>query len=172
MPMEGHGSTCPRCNAAYTSPPIKHERPAEIQKLPTDPVDRAWALRDFSKLTPEQIAMAASRIQLSTTASIPGKQLSRSLGIVTGIYSFAFGAVFEAVAGLARNLAVSGSSAQTEQHMNNGIAFATQTMQGRALALGADAIVGIKYEFEEFSGANNLGVIAVIATGTATLYET
>ena len=167
MPMEGLGETCPRCDAGYTTPPINRERPQEIRQLPTDPVDKAWALRDFSNLTPEQISKAAARIQVATTNDISGKQAALSLGIVTGVYTFAFGLIFEAIAGLARNIGGSGSSPQTEQHLNNGMQEAISMMRGKALAVGADAVVGVKLSFEEFSGANNLGVIAVVATGTA-----
>ena len=169
MPMEGNGESCPRCGAAYLVPAVVREKPTEVVKLSFDPVDRAWETKDFSKLTPEQITAAAVRITISTTDQIAKFEIAKSLGVVSGMYSFAFGAASEAIAGFARNLAGSGSSPQTEYHLTAGMRDATRMMQGRSFAIGADAIVGVRYTFEEFSGANNLGVIVVIATGTAVL---
>ena len=102
---------------------------------------------------------------------MPGKTIEQAVGLVSGTYTMAFGAIFEAFAGLARNIRGSGSSPQTEQHINEGILNVIAQLRVNAMmSFGADAVVGIKYQFEEFSGANNKGILAVIGTGTAVKY--
>lgn len=166
MPMEGSGESCPKCGELYSAP--AKPRPAPI---PTDPIDRAWHLRDFRGLTPEQIGQAAGRVGICTLEVMPGKIIDSALGLVSGTYTMAFGAIFEAFAGLARNVVGTGSSPQTEQHIETGIAHVLGHMRVSALLnFKADGIVGIRYQFEEFSGANNKGILVVVGTGTAVRY--
>lgn len=89
------------------------------------------------------------------------------MGIVAGEYSYAFGAIFESVAGLIRNIAGSGKSGMTTRMLKEGRRHAIANMQLEALLLGAQAVVGVRIDFEEFSGANGQGIIVVVATGSA-----
>ena len=168
MPFEGIGENCPRCSKLYTETPVP--RPIAVA-IPTDPIEKAWYFRDFRSLSPEQLGLAAGRVEICTLESMPGKTIEQAVGLVSGTYTMAFGAIFEAFAGLARNIRGSGSSPQTEQHINEGILNVIAQLRVNAMmSFGADAVVGIKYQFEEFSGANNKGILAVIGTGTAVKY--
>jgi uncharacterized protein YbjQ (UPF0145 family) len=103
---------------------------------------------------------------------MPGTEIESALGLVSGSYTVAFGAIFEAVAGLARNIRGTGSSPQTEQHIRAGIVQVLGQLRVEALtAFSADAVIGIRYQFEEFSGANNQGILVVVGTGTAVRYK-
>ena len=168
--MEGVGDACPRCGERYATPPKPRQAPPELA-LPADPVDRAWHLRDFRGLTPAQLGVAAGRVEICTLESMPGRTISAALGLVSGTYTVAFGAVFEALAGLARNIRGTGSSPQTEEHIHHGIRQVLGQLRTSALTqFGADGIVGIRFQFEEFSGANNQGILVVVGTGTAVSY--
>ena len=171
MPMEGDGERCPRCEELYAAPP--KARPVVVQDmLPSDPIDRAWRLRNFGSLTPEQVGQAAARVEICTLEAMPGKRIGAALGVVSGTYTVAFGAVFEAIAGLARNIGGTGRSPQTEQHIKEGIQHVIGQMRVEAmLNLRAEAVVGIRYQFEEFSGANSKGILVVVGTGTAIDYS-
>lgn len=171
MPMEGEGERCPRCDELYATP--AKARPVAVQPVvPSDPIDRAWHLRDFRELTPEQLGQAAARVEISTLEAMPGKSIGVALGVVSGTYTVAFGAIFEAVAGLARNIQGTGCSPQTEQHIQEGIRQVIGQLRVNAmLNLRAEAVVGIRYQFEEFSGANGKGILVVVGTGTAVNYS-
>lgn len=171
MPMEGSGSSCPRCGELYATPPKPRPKTVAPQ-IPTDPVEKAWYFRDFRDLSAEQLGQAASRVDICTLEFMPGREIDCALGLVSGSYTVAFGAIFEAVAGLARNIRGTGSSPQTEQHIRIGIRQVIGQLRVEAItAFGADAVVGIRYHFEEFSGANNQGILVVVGTGTAVRYK-
>ena len=108
-----------------------------------------------------------SAIILSTTESIPGRTIEEICGVIGGEYAVAFGAIFETIAGAARNLAGTGKSGLTLHHMQTGRQEALQSLRMQALNLGANSVVAIRFDFEEFSGANQRGVLVVAATGTA-----
>lgn len=169
MPMEGDGPSCPRCGRRYDDP--VEPKPVPEAALPTDPVELAWHRHDFRALNLEELALAAQRLELSTLTSGP-EQGHRVLGIVSGSYTMAFGAVFEAVGGLVRNVVGTGSSALTQKLLDEGMLHASGQMKIRALQqFGADAVWGVRYQFEEISGANSKGILVILATGTAIMFK-
>lgn len=165
MPMEGEGASCPRCGKRYDDPVAP--KPVPEPPLPTDPVELAWHTRDFRGLSADALAVAAQRVELSTLMVGPERG-HRVLGIVSSSYTMAFGAVFEAVGGLVRNVMGTGGSALTQKLLDEGLQQTSGLMKIRALQLyGADAVYGVRYQFEEISGANSKGILVILATGTA-----
>lgn len=169
MPMEGEGSACPRCGKRYDEP--VEPKPTPKPPPSTDPVELAWHSHDFKGLSAEELAVAAQRVELSTLMAGPDRD-HQVLGIVSGSYTMAFGAVFEAVGGLVRNVMGTGSSALTQKLLDDGLQQSSGLMRIRALQQhGADAVYGVRYQFEEISGANSKGVLVVLATGTAIRFK-
>ena len=145
----------------------KVEAVVASQKVVQDKVAFAKKTGNWTGIDPQYVLQEAAKIILSTTSDAPGCKVLNSVGIVSADYAYAFGALFESVAGLARNIAGSGTSGKTTTFLREGRAEVLNALRFQALDMQADAIIGIKIDYEEFSGANNQGVLVVTATGTA-----
>lgn len=154
---------CPKCGAVYA----KIEALFAAEQLGRERVAHAKRTGAWDGIDPQTIRDEARKIILSTTSDAPGSIVESTIGIVSADYAYAFGALFESVAGLARNIIGSGKSGQTATFLREGRAEVLSALRFHALDIGADAIIGVKIDYEEFSGANNLGVLVVTATGTA-----
>ena len=97
---------------------------------------------------------------LVTTEGINGKELER-LGLVKGSTIQTVNAVRDIGAGL--KTLVGGELTKYNEMMNNARALATKRMVEEADAMGADAIVGVRYS----SASVMQGAAEVMAYGTA-----
>ena len=159
----GPNYACPKCQAVYAKLDQLYQAQIDEEAL----IRRAKETGDWSGINPAVIRNEASKIMLSTTPILPGHIAVKVIDVVSADYAFAFGALFEAVGGLARNLVGSGKSGQTINFLREGRNEVLNALRYSALDIGATAIIGLKIDYEEFSGANNQGIIVVTATGTA-----
>ena len=100
---------------------------------------------------------------MTTTSVLEGHTVTRYLGIVTGeaiIGANVFRDMFAAVRDI-----VGGRSATYEKALGEARDAALTEMQQRALALGANAIIGIDLDYEVLGQAN--GMLMVSCSGTA-----
>ena len=104
-----------------------------------------------------------SRIILTTTNGVDGKQASQYLGIVTGETIIGANIFKDFFAGI-RDI-VGGRSGSYEKVLREAKDTALAEMTDAALRLGADAIIGIDLDYETV-GANG-GMLMVTASGTA-----
>jgi uncharacterized protein YbjQ (UPF0145 family) len=158
---------CPKCQAIYAKVEALHA--AQQQEM--DAIANARRSGNWSGIDQSLIRKEAATITLVTTESIPGMGSVEAVGIVSADYAYAFGAIFESIAGLARNVVGSGASGKTVGFLKEGRTEVMQLLRFNALDLNANAVVGVRFEYEEFSGANNQGVIVVTATGTALRFK-
>lgn len=138
------------------------QRTAYAQRLQAARTTGNWA--GFGA---DVIAEEARRVALVTTDTLPGAQIVRACGIVVGDFAYAYGALFEEFGGLMRNLAGSGQSPLTTKKLQEGREHCLSQLRLKALDVGANAVLGVRFDYEEFSGANNKGVTVVSASGTA-----
>ena len=185
---DGDPVQCPNCGAIYAKleqlsangAPIRAVRiptaqeraaAAERQRLPAlqaaHRVSEARITGNWSGVPAETVRAEAAGVVLSTTNDIPGREVLECRAIVSAEFAFAFGAVFEELAGLVRNIAGSGKSGQTVQFLRQGRIEVLNKLKFEALDAGANAVVGVHVDYEEFSGANQRGILVVVATGTA-----
>lgn len=102
-------------------------------------------------------------ILLSTTTVIEGRPVSRYLGIVTG--EAIIGAnIFRDMFATVRDI-VGGRSATYEKGLAEARETAMREMQEKAIALGANAVIGVDIDYEVL-GQNN-GMLMVSVSGTA-----
>jgi len=102
---------------------------------------------------------------ISTTSELQGKNIKEYRGVVFG----------EVVNGIeyAKDLSVAftnmlgGRSKEYEEEIVNSRADALREMMERAEKIGANAIVGVKVDYETIQG----GMIMVVASGTAVIVE-
>ena len=100
---------------------------------------------------------------VTTTATVDGKQISQYLRIVAGETIVGINVFKDFAAGI-RNL-VGGRSQAYEEEVNRARETALAEMVDRAIALGADGVVGVDIDYESL-GTDN-GMMMVTATGTA-----
>ena len=104
-------------------------------------------------------------ILLSTTTVIEGRPVSRYLGIVTG--EAIIGAnIFRDMFATVRDI-VGGRSATYEKGLAEARETAMREMQEKAIALGANAVIGVDIDYEVL-GQNN-GMLMVSVSGTAVI---
>lgn len=116
---------------------------------------------------PANLRAHAGKVLVTTTAFVPGRDITGICGVVAHDTAHAFGAVFEEFAGFLRNVVGSGGSPATSKLLRESRAEVMAGLQVQALALGADAVIDVRFDYEEFSGANGHGVLVVVGTGTA-----
>ena len=104
---------------------------------------------------------------VTTTPGIEGRKITRYIGIVTG--EAILGAnVFKDLFATVRDI-VGGRSATYEAELQKARDIALKEMEGRAQAMGANAVVGVDLDYEVL-GQNN-GMLMVAASGTAVVVE-
>jgi uncharacterized protein YbjQ (UPF0145 family) len=100
---------------------------------------------------------------ITTTHSVEGKTIKEYKGIVTGEAILGANIFKDMFAGI-RDI-VGGRSATYEKELRDAKDIALREMEERAVALGADAIVGVDLDYENLGASG--GMLMVTASGTA-----
>ena len=104
---------------------------------------------------------------ITTTPSIEGRQISQYLGIVFGEVISGVNFARDFAAGLTNFFG--GRSGSYEEELTGARETALAELGDRAARIGADAVVGVKMDYEVL-GANN-GMLMVTVSGTAVTLE-
>ncbi|MGO1581386.1 MAG: YbjQ family protein [Peptoniphilaceae bacterium] len=99
---------------------------------------------------------------LSTTNSIEGKEVSEYLGLVFGESVNGINFIKDFGAGI-RNF-VGGRSSGYEEEMITMRRECLNELKNRAQKLGADAVVGLKFDFQGLGQAGNMILLNVVGT--------
>ena len=100
---------------------------------------------------------------ITTTNSVEGRQIRSYLGIVFGEVISGITFVKDFTAGLTNFFG--GRSGSYEEELTRARETALRELEDRAARLGADAVVGIKMDYEVLGSDN--GMLMVTASGTA-----
>ncbi len=100
---------------------------------------------------------------ITTTNSVEGRQIRSYLGIVFGEVISGINFVKDFTAGLTNFFG--GRSGSYEEELTRARETALRELEDRAARLGADAVVGIKMDYEVLGSDN--GMLMVTASGTA-----
>ena len=100
---------------------------------------------------------------ITTTNSVEGRQIRSYLGIVFGDVISGINFVKDFTAGLTNFFG--GRSGSYEEELTRARETALRELEDRAARLGADAVVGIKMDYEVLGSDN--GMLMVTASGTA-----
>jgi uncharacterized protein YbjQ (UPF0145 family) len=99
---------------------------------------------------------------VTTTPTIEGKPIAKYLGIVSG--EAIMGANFvKDIFAQVRDF-VGGRSATYEREMQNAREIALQELQERAKAMGANAVVGLVFDYEAIGQGGSMIMVAVSGT--------
>ena len=100
---------------------------------------------------------------ITTTNSVEGRQIRSYLGIVFGEVISGINFVKDSTAELTNFFG--GRSGSYEEELTRARETALRELEDRAARLGADAVVGIKMDYEVLGSDN--GMLMVTASGTA-----
>ena len=100
-------------------------------------------------------------VTVTTTGGIEGRPINQYLGVVAGETILGIN-VFKDIAAGFRNI-VGGRSGKYEAELRKGRETALAEMADRATELGADAVVGVKVDYETVGGQ----MLMITACGTA-----
>lgn len=100
-------------------------------------------------------------ITITTTGNIEGRQVAAYLGLVAGETILGVN-VFKDITASFRNI-VGGRSGKYEEELRKARETALQELVERAVELGADAVIGVKIDYETVGGQ----MLMVTAAGTA-----
>jgi uncharacterized protein YbjQ (UPF0145 family) len=103
-----------------------------------------------------------------TTNAIEGKRIKEYKGVVFGEIIAGINVIKDIAAGLSNFFG--GRSGSYEQELVMAREQALQEMEQRAAQLGANAIVGVKVDYEAISNQGS-NMLMVIASGTAVIVE-
>lgn len=104
---------------------------------------------------------------ITTTPSVEGKQIMAYKGIVFGEVISGVDFVRDFTAGLSNFFG--GRSGTYEEELASARETALRELEQRAVALGANAVVGVDIDYEVL-GSNN-GMLMVTASGTAVVIQ-
>ena len=100
-------------------------------------------------------------VVLTTTPSVEGHQITAYLGIIAGETILGVN-VFKDITAQFRNI-VGGRSGKYEEELRKGRETALEELAQRAGEAGADAVVGVKVDYETVGGQ----MLMITAAGTA-----
>jgi len=100
-------------------------------------------------------------ITITTTGNIEGREITAYLGVIAGETILGVN-VFKDIAAGFRNI-VGGRSGKYEEELRRGRTTALEELEEYAVELGADAVVGVKIDYETVGGQ----MLMITASGTA-----
>ncbi|MCK9518936.1 MAG: heavy metal-binding domain-containing protein [Dehalococcoidia bacterium] len=98
---------------------------------------------------------------ITTTGNIEGREITAYLGVIAGETILGVN-VFKDIAAGFRNI-VGGRSGKYEEELRRGRTTALEELEEYAVELGADAVVGVKIDYETVGGQ----MLMITASGTA-----
>ncbi|MFQ6095341.1 MAG: heavy metal-binding domain-containing protein [Candidatus Bathyarchaeia archaeon] len=113
------------------------------------------------------LSQAVEAFLITTTPSIPGYRIKKVLGVVTGLTPRTRGVLGKFLAGI--QTMFGGEVTAFTKELEKAKTEAIERIKGKALALGANAIVGLDLETSDLG--LQAGVVVVSATGTAVIVE-
>ena len=183
----GDLEACPKCGAIYsrveamaaagrqvrqirTPEQIAAERAAEAEaaraaaEQVAASLAEAWHTGDWSRIPPKLVAQAQASVSLSTTHEIPGQQIDHVIDIVTAECAFGM-SVFKDLASLIVDT-TGGRSGAVQSTLRDARKVVLGELRKEAMALGAQAVVGVDLDYSEISGGGK-SMLFVVASGTA-----
>lgn len=162
---------CPKCGHVRTAvdPPPETECPKcgiiyAKYRPPEDIVTRAKRTRDWSNVPPNVFQSTLKSMVVTTTPMLPGTKIEEVLDVVTAEVAFGmnlFRDFFASVTDIA-----GGRSQSTQNVLRDARKKAIDELKKEALAVGADAVVGVDLNYSEFSGGGK-SMLFIVASGTA-----
>lgn len=152
---------CPKCGVVYA----KFNAMTELEQK----IRRAHSSGDWSGIPTqyiprEQLGRVIASIPVSTTPTIPGREIVAVLDVVSAECAYGMNILKDFFAGISDT--VGGRSGSTQGVLRDARRTAMLELRAEAFAIGANAVVGVDLDYSEFSGAGK-SMLFVVASGTA-----
>lgn len=158
--------TCGACGGELI---IDEDQLAEIQAEKTRQevaaFEKAKKTGDWSEVSGGLIDDAASKIILTTGYSIAGKEIECETEVVSAECAYGMN-IFRDFFASVRDI-VGGRSVATEKVLRDARRTALTELRREALRAGADAVIGVDLDYQELTGGGRLGMLLLVASGTA-----
>lgn len=171
---------CPSCGIVFA----KYDAQADLAMR----IDRAMKTGNWSGVPPEHIPeqvkvqlqaraaletrqtseqqqqLARQTLLLTTTPTVPCREISGVIDIVSAECAYGMNVFKDFFAGITDS--VGGRSGATQGILRDARRTVTVELRNAAFELGADAVVGVNFFYSEFSGGGK-SMLFLVATGTA-----
>lgn len=173
--------TCPKCG--HINPDATGEEfdkcPAHGCGLIYSRYDESAALRDRitrarqtgdwtgvlrNQIPPQELSRAMARMVATTTDSVPGYTITQVVDVVSAECAYGMNLFKDFFANVTD--VVGGRSGSTQKVLRDARRQVMAELRAEAFALEADAVVGVRLDFNEYSGGGK-SMLFVVATGTA-----
>lgn len=152
---------CPSCGLVYAKfDPALEARQRQLRARTSGD----WSGVPFSEIPLAHRAQAAQAVPITTTNEIPGRVTLQALDVVSAECAYGMNIFKDLLAGVTD--ALGGRSGFTQGVLKDASRVVMAQLRLEALQLGADAVVGVRLDYNEFSGAGK-SMLFVVATGTA-----
>lgn len=144
---------CPKCGIIYAK-----------YKAQEDILGKAKRTGDWSQVPPGMVQSALRSIIVTTTPTIPQMKIEKVIDVITAEVAFGmnvFRDLFSAVTDI-----TGGRSQSTQNVLRDARKKAIDELRKEALAVGADAVIGVDLDYSEFSGGGK-SMLFIVASGTA-----
>lgn len=153
--------TCPSCGLIYS----RFDAAAAMRER----IFRARNTGDFSGIPRDQIpqelwSQAAAGVIVTTTPIVPGRAVAQVLDVVSGECVYGVNVLKDLLA-TAVDL-TGGRNGVAQKVLRDARVAAIAQVRGEAFAIGADAVIGLQFTFNEISGGGK-SMIYAVAAGTA-----
>ena len=113
------------------------------------------------------VSPEATGFVLSTTPTIPGYKIKKVLGVVTGLTPRTRGVLGQILGGIQSMFGGEVTAFTTE--LEKARMEAMERVKAKAMAIGANALVGLDLETSDMGV--QMGIVVISATGTAVIVE-
>lgn len=173
--------TCPKCGHVNL-----HASGEELDKCPAygcgliySRYDEVAALRDRitrarqtgdwtgvprNQIPPQELGRAMAHMVVTTTDTVPGHTITKVVDVVSAECAYGMNLFKDFFANVTD--VVGGRSGSTQKVLRDARRQVMAELRAEAFALEADAVVGVRLDFNEFSGGGK-SMLFVVATGTA-----
>ncbi len=128
-------------------------------------IEEAKNSGDWSDVSHSSIDSAAADIILTTSYLVAGREIKSEIEILTAECVFGMNIFKDFLAGV-RDI-FGGRSAATQKVLRDARRVALTELRREALMVGGDAVIAIDLDYQELSGGGKLGMLMIVASGTA-----
>jgi uncharacterized protein YbjQ (UPF0145 family) len=120
---------------------------------------------DWSEVPADLISREARNIILTTSFEVAGRQIDREIEILTSECVYGMN-VFRDLFAAVRDV-FGGRSKASQKVLRDARKTALAELRGEALMVGADAVIAVDLDYQEFSGYKDGSMLMIVASGTA-----
>ncbi len=120
---------------------------------------------DWSEVPLDVIQRKAANIILTTSFFVAQREIEKEIEVLTAECVYGMNIFKDFLAGV-RDI-FGGRSAATQKVLRDARVTVLGELKREALMVGADAVIGIDIDYQELSGGGKLGMLMIVASGTA-----